>query len=130
MRIRSRRKRSCRRRTPRYVGQGLVRHPRCRGSAELNALARGCRVQKELSKLEEEADLPIEEVMRRMKEEAEARGEDDDDDDEEEEFEDDEDDDDDEDDEDEDGEEEDEDEDEDDEDDEDEFLACDLYQAF
>ena len=39
------------------------------------------------SKLEEEADLPIEEVMRRMKEAAEAEGDGDDDDDDEEDFE-------------------------------------------
>ena len=62
------------------------------------------RVQKELSSLEEEANLPIEEVIRRMKERAEQESEDDED--EEEEFDE--------------GEEEDEDEDEDDEDDEDE----------
>ena len=50
---------------------------------------RACTVrdaQKELSSLEEEANLPIEEVIRRMKERAEAEG--DDDEEEEEEFED------------------------------------------
>ena len=36
-------------------------------------------VKKEISALEEEADLPIEEVIRRMKERAEAEGEEDDD---------------------------------------------------
>ena len=91
------------------VGEGCPHTAHCPPRLQsLHSLPAACILQKELSKLEEEADLPIEEVMRRMREEAEARGEDDEDDeDEEEEF-------------DEEGEEEDDDEDDDEEEDEDE----------
>ena len=46
-------------------------------------IAHGIESQKELSKLEDEANLPIEEVIRRMQAEAAERGDDDDEDDEE-----------------------------------------------